>query len=349
MAMRRLLSHISCWLLAATAMACTEEDLSECEQGVRLQYRYVLNSQHANLFGPQVARAEAYVFDSDGLYVGTYTDHGAHLTNDYVMLLPLPPGQYSILVWAHENEYDTPHYDQGYLYDAQTRSFGQDLHTGVTSIEQFRLMLQHHGTIPGTPGPDAPDEEPKFLVSDGPEDLFHGLVMRVASQANPPVHPVDMIKNTNEINVIVEGLDAFAGDPLFELPEIYVTARDGLYDYRNNIPDDARRLMYAPHDQTHAGDRLEARITVLRLMTDASAAGPTLLTVMDPVTGAVFYEADVVETLMGLRDGGGDYLYRNQQDLDREDVFTFRIRVDADMNVTVWVNGWEVKEITPEL
>ncbi len=330
------------------AMACTEEDLSVCEKGIKLQYRYVLNSENTNLFGSEVGRVEAYVFDGNGLYVNTYAEQGAHLTNDYVMYLPLPAGYYSVVAWAYEE--DGSSYDHGTQFDPETRTFGQDLQPGVTSLEDFRLMLLHNEAASPEVRAVELDEEPRFLVSERPEALLYGLAMELTSQVNPPVHRADMTKNTSRINVIIEGLEAFGSDLPSDFPLVYLTARDGLYDYRNSIPDDARRLAYAPYVRNKVSvDRLETETTVMRLMTAANAAGPTTLTVVDIDTGMVFYETDVVEALMNLKDGSGNFPYKTQQDLDREDEFTFLIDISADTGVEVWINGWEVKQITPEL
>ncbi|MEG2282350.1 MAG: FimB/Mfa2 family fimbrial subunit, partial [Rikenellaceae bacterium] len=39
--------------------------------------------------------------------------------------------------------------------------------------------------------------------------------------------------------------------------------------------------------------------------------------------------------------------YRSQQDLDREEEFNIDLKIDNDLNVVIWINGWEITNIIP--
>ena len=38
-----------------------------------------------------------------------------------------------------------------------------------------------------------------------------------------------------------------------------------------------------------------------------------------------------------------------QEDLDREDLFDFRIKLEMNVVAEVWINGWKIVDITPDL
>lgn len=86
--------------LLCLASSCIREDLSECNPGVLLKYDYSLNPESTNLFGAEVGKVTVYVFDENGIYYDCFSDAGKHLTNDWEMRLPLPPGNYTTVTWA---------------------------------------------------------------------------------------------------------------------------------------------------------------------------------------------------------------------------------------------------------
>lgn len=98
--MRCKITGLALTLLLSGAAGCIREDLSGCRPGVGVVYEYSLNSEQENLFGSEVDKVTTYAFDENGIFVGSYSDAGEHLTNDYRMVLPLPDGVYTLVVWA---------------------------------------------------------------------------------------------------------------------------------------------------------------------------------------------------------------------------------------------------------
>ena len=90
--MRCKITGLALTLLLSGAAGCIREDLSGCRPGVGVVYEYSLNSEQENLFGSEVDKVTTYAFDENGIFVGSYSDAGEHLTNDYRMVLPLPDG-----------------------------------------------------------------------------------------------------------------------------------------------------------------------------------------------------------------------------------------------------------------
>lgn len=309
-------------VVASTLISsCTKEDVSMCNPGLGLKFSYLLNNQGVNLFDKEVKQITVFTFDAEGRYYATFSEAGDHLTNDYVMTLPLPVGKYTLVSWGG----DMAQYNPLAMID-ESGDVREPLTKGVTTLEQFRLLV-------------------KLQENREALGLYYGKAHDVESKTtDQQTYPIELIKNSNTIRVHFTGLDNLslsaqsktAPTPQFD---VAITAHNGRYDYENNIPSAAKTVLYKPHTATEKSDELTYDSNMLRLMIGRQP----MLRVVNNRTGVEICNFNIVEAIMK------DPKYVTQKDIDREDLFTFEFLINVDLSITVTINGWSIINVIPEL
>ncbi|MCR6503886.1 FimB/Mfa2 family fimbrial subunit [Bacteroides muris (ex Fokt et al. 2023)] len=309
--------------LLAGLSGCIKEDRSECNPGALLKYDYSLNTEHANLFGEEVGKVTVYVFDEQGMYYGTYSDAGSHLTNSWQMLLPLPAGNYTAVTWGGLLD----SYRLGET-DTDETAFHSGLKKGVTHIDNFMLSAEEEG-----------------LTLQKLDSLYHGKADVTSVFLPETATTVELTKNTNLLIVTIEDESiretASKGG---ELPyEIYCKGANGRYRADNRLGKKCASLTYQPHKAHTATGKMEVEIDLLRLM-----AGQPLRLVIKDRAGKSVYDIDLIENLRAT----GQYV--TQEELDREDVYHVVLRRGTggegeDGAIGITINGWVPVDIKPEL
>lgn len=318
------MKRISISLLIAFMLlfqGCIKEDLSTCESELLLSFRYTLNNQYTDLFGPEVNRIVVYVFDSTGKYVDSFSEQGNKLNHDYVMHLPLPKGNYHIVVYG--GDFST--YSAGEL-DNQTNILTENLRKGITDINDFRVELKNRI------GPD------DFLYSLGtPDDLYAGLVTNAASYSNNHrVIPVELIKDTKKIKVKISGTD-FMPEPL----DVYITALNGRYNFDNSLDLKHSTFKYIPINTVLQPNSMETDLKMMRLVLGQFP----MLVVRNSATSEIVYNENMIDQILLTQK------YVTQEDFDREDEFVFEIIIqpkDNTIEISVSINGWKIQNIIPD-
>ncbi|MGL4491722.1 MAG: FimB/Mfa2 family fimbrial subunit, partial [Tannerellaceae bacterium] len=270
--------------------------------------------------------------DKDGLYLDTYTSKGIQLTNDYVMSLPLKPGTYSFVVLGG----DLLTYRVGEMANSQNNSFAPELKKGITSILNFSFLLDDK--VPSS-GP---------LVVDFPlSDLFHGILSDfVAPPGKVSEATIDLMKDTKRINVHIIGLsnldkyiESLTRASYAQYFDIYINAQNGRYTLNNEIDKNAYPLKHLFKERIEVNDTLKTSTTVLRLMAEGDKS--YLNVSLQGKPEALYNKHMVSQILQNPK-------YKTQQDLDKEDEFTFEIYLGSDLNISIKINGWNILDITPE-
>ena len=311
---------------------CIKEDryIGNCTDELLLQFEYTLNNQYTNLFGADVGQVRVYVFDSNNKYVDCFSEQGTHLTNDYLMRIPVPAGKYSVVVYGG----DLTTYDVGEL-DLATNTLVAP-RKGVTDIVDFHIEL--HSQI---------GDEVYLYPRTTPDDLYVGLSQEVVSVLNnQDVNVVELIKNTKDIIVKVSGTDMFS-QPL----DVYVTALNGRYKHDNSIEDGHGVFKYKPINTESQPNYLETSHKIMRLVLEDSpisrlarnADGLPTLVINHGQGGESVYNENMIDQIL-LSEG-----YVTQDDFDREDEFVFEIKVVNDIVISVSVNGWIINNINPDI
>lgn len=371
---------LSAFVLASLT-ACIREDTDECFAGLRLHFNFTLHNQGGNLFGREVQQVRVYLFDEQGVLRHIARDSGAHLTNDYVMEINVPPGQYTIVSWAGSNEDFLNSYFEGHMNDPMTHQYEDGVTPGRTTWNDFRVILKHN----------VADDLPEEIVPAVEEldDLYYGAVgtrtpltdqylfAPVEVKAGCIVErEIELIKNTNLIRLTVRGWEHLqraatlreatvlreatilreaavlqrAASP--QALQVWITARNGRYKPDNSIGEYARSIRYTPHYQSVDNRAIVVDIKILRLDMARRTAQPVSLTVINPLTGIALSAEplDVIQTLLQARNPEtGEYIYQSQEDFDREYEHSIEIEITADLYLRIFVRGWEIIKLKPEL
>lgn len=303
---------------------CIKEDIPNCENGLSLRFRYTLNNQYTNLFDSAVNQVTIYVFDSNGKYVNRFSERGEVLTNDYRMQLPLPPGTYSLV--GYGGDFTT--YSIGEITSLNT--INQTLRKGITNIADLRVELHN---MSGDDG---------YLSSiHTPDDLYVGLVTGILSTQNSQTTAtMELIKITKKVKVKITGTDfsTRASSPL----DVYITALNGRYRFNHTIDLHHGTFKYTPIRSLSQPNYMEADLKTMRLMLGQSP----MLVIKNSVTAEKIYNENMIEQILSIEK------YLLQEDFDREDEFIFEINIqskDHKIEISVSINGWEIKNVNPDI
>lgn len=314
------------WMLLS---GCTHEDTDECMQGVRLHFTHLLNNQNTNLFGSKVKAVYVFTFDKNGKYVETFVSKQPKLTNDYVMDLPLKQGTYQFIVLGG----NMATYLFGEMKDSQNHDFNGSMNKGESDIEKFTFLIK---------GEEIKQDE--VIVGNNLSHLFHGSVYDIVvppgqyTDAN-----VDLMQDTKTINVHIIGYQ-YLGNYLTKndygsVVDIHATAKNGRYKKDNTIDSYAQNLKYLFGNHYLSGDTLKSNTVVMRLMAQNDLSQ---LKILIPKNQYVLYDKNMVQQILK------NPKYQTQTDLDKEEEFTFEIKITPQLDVSVRINGWEIIEITPD-
>ena len=308
---------------------CIKESMEGCYSGLQLHYGYTLNPHYEDRFHSDVNKLTILVFDgNDNFYESFVVDDPEMLGSDNSIYLPLPEGTWNIVTWGG----DMTSYSMG-LIDryGEVRSYDYENGKGVTSLSEHRLWISSYEMM----------ADGSKLVTEELSKLYYGNISNVKTVMGSTTYgEVSMMQNTNTLRVILKGLpsSALKADP----DQSFTVAADMVNERcrsDNQICEDARNVKYVRSEGMMADENeMQFDLTVMRLFThdDTSA-----ITVSSPVLEEWGYPGGsltipIVPTVME------NEKYSVQSDLDRENIFTFEIKFDAEMNFTLTVNGWKV-------
>jgi len=167
-------------------------------------------------------------------------------------------------------------------------------------------------------------------------ELFFGRLDSVEITAdNGGTGVVDLMKNTNKIEVRVKGIA--------DGSSARITSDNGRFNSENVTPADAGTIIYVPYySASQADDTRVFQFDVLRLYTD----GHLFLKLLNPDGTDVIpgFTKDLINAIMSSP------AYHTQEDLDREDTYLIELVLSKDgVIISLRVNGWETVSTTPEV
>lgn len=305
---KRLVAGWIVSLILCSTSGCIQDDLSDC--GIGVTFRYVKNVDGVDKFGDLVDRVSLFVFDEAGSFVGEYDSEGETLGNGYTMNLPLNPGSYQLVAWGNLCEdYELP-----------------ALVPGKTNMDDILLTLQRANDT----------------INRHPANLFHGGVQRIDIQ--PPYTGrktimMDMMKNTNSIQVKTRGLPASSGSKADgdwgNTFTCTITSVNGDYRFDNSIT--GNRLTYIPEYST-GDDSLDSDFVIMRELNDGSTGSRLIFTHhgTDGKSDNTLLDTGLTSLLLPASVTG---------DLDIDDQFVIEVLFDqTNGTVTIRINDWEYKE-----
>lgn len=309
------------------------DDEGDCSVRFRVPFTYTMNILEADAFSSQVRSVTLYVFDKSGNLVLEKTESGdAVAVTGYKMDVDLSPGRYDMLAWCKG---ESP------MADHTAFEIGRGQHPA-----DFDAVLPLKGTAPG-------------LYSDlDITPLYHGWVTDVVCEdtyGDVDLPAIDLTKDTNVINVILENLDGREMKPSDFT--ISITGDNSEMDYRNQLAG-STGFVYRPwslravssqrpskgrpaDDDVTVVTGLFSELTLGRLMVGRAP----MLSVKRNTDGTRLFNLNLIDFLLMVK---GHYQghFTNQQYLDRMDQHTLTFFIDADLNWYtangVLINGWTV-------
>lgn len=384
--LKRIITYLVIATAVLTA-GCTRENLEDCYSGLELDFEFSHNTDETNYFGPDVNRVRVYLFDENGVLKVYAVDNGitldykfvdaggtiksvskpnlqGALNDDYVMRLDIPAGKYKVMSWAGSGTGDQTTFFHGHMNDPVTHNFERDVTLGVTTAENFRMFVDYNNA----------DEWPQDIIPVVPEiyDLFYGAVgtrhpqtsaytfktVEVTLSSITKEH-IELIRNTNILDITITGAKytqpaVTRGSPtsIADSPfTLYVQGQNGRYKWDNSIGDYARSIRYVPYtsEVNDDEDKITAKVKVLRLDWNKRDTDTRMVLYFENSQGVRYPNngIDVVKTLLQAKDGNGNYIYNNQADLDKIYEHPIEIRIGADLQVRILIQGWEIVNVVP--
>ncbi len=326
------LSVIAVGSLLSSCDSMIFDDQGDCSVHYRVPFNYSMNILNVDAFSSQVNSVTLYVYDKDGRLVLTKTESGAALAAPgYAMDVELLPGKYSMLAWCEGTASFTP-----------ATSFTIGGGANPASITDLTATLPLQGT-------DATPYCDRDIVP-----LFYGYSAEVDcpdTYGTITLPAIDLIKDTNIINVALENLEGteIATDAL----TVSIEADNSRLDWTNELAGNLA-MEYRPwsvtllsserprsEETTNPVTGIFAELSTGRLMTDRKP----ILVVHRTHDDTDIIRLDLVQFLCMVK---GHYAgnYTNQQYLDRIDRHTLTFFVDASLNShlagCININGWKV-------
>ena len=170
------------------------DDLEPCPSGLRLTFEYDYNLQRADMFADHVGDVTVYLFDENGSFLTSRSEHGDALAADgYEMHFDLPPGRYQYLVSAFQCDYDeltTFSLDDGAAFIRTEPAAGDSLSAVTHTLEYDAAGYVTHGGMPL-------------------DTLWHGMRTEPVEVVLDRItrDTVSLTRNTKEISVTLREID----------------------------------------------------------------------------------------------------------------------------------------------
>lgn len=334
---RALLAAATLTAAATTLTSCDSvifDDEGDCEPHYKVRFRYDYNLKKANAFSQEVKAVTLYIVDpATGNVVWRKTESSAELleNEEYMMDVDgIAPGNYKLLVWAGDGHVNPSHF----------------LHNGNAQHHaDLGVSIVRDGSRAGSESSVSVDLDPLY------KDLSHEYTTReFTDKQGTQIHTVRLMKNTNDIHIVLQQLSGEAVNPADFTFEI--TSDNGQMDYDNTlIPGDT--ITYRPW-QVKAGiaqgfvpDNLQeaqfsatiADFTVGRMV----KGDDMILTVRRSDDGSLIAKVPVIDYALLVK-GHYDSM-PDQEYLDRQDNYSMVFFLDEDhrwLSAVIYINSWRV-------
>ena len=297
------------WLVCAGGLltSCIKEDTTNCLKEVRVYFTFSADAINAD----QVDRMHLYLFDQNKRFVEEYRDDNIpHFGPDYyISFTDLMTGAYRFIAWGGKDERD---------YATEPATFVK----GQTTFDEALLTLNHTGGV----------------VTTQPHPLFHSDI-----QANVVVNEklqlfyMPLTQLTNTINVSTVGLPANTNSYRFEIADnnctytfdkMFASHNHGIFTYKASCSKDGAGQLFSS----------------LRVMRLAADRHTPQLKIVNEANGTVLYPfGEQPSDLIGIilkAIPQNNFETTHTYDI----VLTFTGGGSTGFDVTITVNGWEVKD-----
>lgn len=285
------------------------DDSGSCETYLKFKYDY--NMLYADAFSNQVDKVEVFFFDKDGKYVRSITEEGEALkSSGYKMKLPTDLLGANAVTWAG-------HHDSYTL---------EPLIEGESTTSDLLLKMKRN---------DSSRHNERL------EPLWHGASLSISPKVGE-VQEIGLVRNTNNIRIILKNVDDADTPVAADNIEFKVTANNGFYNFDNSLHKD-NVITYLPHYLSgDTRDGVIAEISTLRLLEDKNVR----LSIYNKADNTyLFGGAESINLIKYfLMTKMEEYKMTSQEYLDRQYDWnlTFFYTSGSFVAVQIVINGWTV-------
>ena len=298
--MKRLKFSLS-YLFTALALltSCINDDLSDCNRGVRVYFSYD-GSSSQSLSSLDVSRITLLAFDASGRYVGEWIDEAPVLNADYNIPVPLDQGKYRFVAYA------------GLVSPCSLTPASPVAGETLFNQMAFNLDTRSDGAVTSVLSNIYHSYYPEFEVLAGVADQKVTL---------------PLVEMTNRIHLTVEGLNTHTSEFSLRIDD-----KNGDYDLSNAFNSD-RSLFYSSScSKKAAEDVLESSLTVLRLSRDRRTP---VLSLREETSDKAYYEENLISLILLLESKVGTIDFAKTHDFHI--TLTFDASLNVTVAINGWV------------
>ena len=303
--------------------SCLKENMTVCPEQIRVYFSFTTVDTYTGegddpINPDDVDRMRLYVFSEKGYYLGVYRDdHITGFSTEYYMdCSDLLPGNYRFIAWSGMDEN---------FYGADPEQFVQN----QTTFDEALMMLKHSGNLISTPV----------------HHIFHSELPATVTYAKVQRFDMPLAQVSNTVHISTVGLPADDCAYRFNIAD----NNDKYYfdrSFASNISD--ATFTYTASCTKDGAQQLHSTLNVLRLAADRHTP---VLQIYNETDGKTLYP-------FGAHSGDLIGLIKNaypQNDFDQTHTYHIVLVFNGDpddatrFTVTIFINGWEVREQNNEL
>lgn len=323
-------------ILAAVAFTSCDsfiyEDEGDCSPYYKVRFRYERNLKFADAFAAEVNAVTLYLVDeTTGKIVWSKHEEGDAVSSEgYLMDVPVDPGRYHLIAWCGKGV--GPHFDV----------VKTDIHHDLTCSLIHDSWARTDGTV-------------DFKhTSNELKGLYHGRLMsqEFPDEEGTHVYTVDLTKDTNEVNIVLQQL---SGEPIDKDQfSFYITDANHVLDWTNEAAvEQGDSIVYHPHHTSGGSADIEvpehgstvfsacvAEISTSRLIKGHKC----YLSVVNNESGKLIFRVPLIDLALMVKGSHGRDL-EDQEYLDRQDKYDMIFFLDEGnrwMNAYIYINSWKV-------
>ncbi len=320
------------------------DDEGDCSVNYQIQFIDDMNLKFADAFNEEVNSVSLYAFDDDGTLVWTNSESGDFLHpsgKSYAMSLnDLDPGNYHLIAWAglkDNNAFTIP-----------------DMVTGESRMTDLTCTM--HRTR---------DAQNVYVSDQNLDAVFYGATDITIPETNEPgthTFTMNLIKDTNGINVVLQQVDGEAMNP--DDYEFVIETDNAHINYDNSLMTGEQPFHYSPwlqesgdaslgtgatytggNETYSASSAVVAHLSISRLVQQTNwrtFTRPTL-TVYNRSEGEVILSVPIIDYALLVR-GYYPQITTAQEYLDRQDDYnmTFFLRHGKWLSSVIVINAWRI-------
>lgn len=306
------------------------EEQGDCDPYYKVRFHFDRNLKFTDAFAAEVGAVTLYLVDeSTGKIVWSKHESGDVVrSGDYMMDVPVEPGNYHLVAWCGEG-------------------VGEDFVVAETDRHEGLVCSLVHDSFSRAGNAD-------YHVSRPLKGLYHGTTLSQEFPDSEGVHiyDVNLTKDTNEVNVVLQQL---SGEPIDKtMFSFYITDGNHVLDHTNSIAaPEGESITYHAHHIAGGTAGIEvpdhtvspmnacvAELTVSRLV----KGQPCYLCIKNNKSGELIFRQPLIDYALLVKGSAGRDM-DDQEYLDRQDKYDIVLFLDEGMrwmNAYIYINSWKI-------